>query len=407
MTDTASDETRPRVLACPQCRRPLPIGERDLRGNWRAVCASCGGWWCSLGDAVEAGYLPESSLRRLPPGTAMLRCPSCDRLSLAPIPAVRAVALRPMACAECRYVWLPQATREAIRPTARSLLDAAAGSSGTGIAARIAQSRRPALQAAIELENHPLLHAIAVPLVVLIVWLLVRSPWGEFFQRISVGMIAHELGHALAALLSGTWAIPLPFITLTLGGHAWSAVLAVGAGIAWVLWSAVRKRLPARFCLGLLLLLGWLTHAIGGDAAAREEWIVYMGIGGEFALGAVLMLAFFHRLHDAPAWDLVRFACLVVGTTVFVPALLFWGDVAAGIRELPMGSALRGGDDPGGDIDRLLAMGWTAPSLIASYRSLGYWCAMAIALHWMLVAWRGWATRHTLGEAWERLGSRR
>jgi len=379
-------------MLCPGCRSPLRPAARDLAGHAHWRCPACEGTWCTIDEAIAGGLVSADAPRTLDGGTGLMACPGGDGATLRPLPAPKPVAVRPLGCPRCRHVFVPAATRAALR--------------GAATPAPRSAARRERLHAVVDFENHPLVHAIAVPLAVAATLLVMASPWGEFFRALSISMPVHEIGHALAALLAGVWAIPLPFFTFILGGHAWSAVLAVGAAIGWLLRDAVRRRLPARFALGLLLLLPWVVHGLAGNDAGRDQWIVFMGIGGEFVLGALLVLAFFHRLHDAPSWDLVRFACLALGTAVLVPAVVAWDQIAAGSRPLPTGSFLRGGDDPGGDIDRLLAAGWSREALVDAYVSLGRACLFAVAVHWLWVARRGWRERASLGEAWRRLRAR-
>lgn len=390
---------------CPQCRGELVTVARDLRGHARADCRQCGGRWCTLDEAIDAGYLAGYLRERALGGTGLAPCPRCADTRLVPVSATAPVAMRPLACPRCRHVFLPQATRVAIRPELAGRDELPAIEIDQHATRRGGTSTT--MRAVLDIENHPLVMAAVVPPVLGFFAVLGASGVGVFLHMMTIGMWAHEVGHALASLLVGVWAVPLPFVTFSLGTQSGSALVVVGLGLAWFAWTALRDRLVARGLLALLLLLPWLVLGLGGDDDARTEWIVYMGVGGEFVLGALLMLAFFHRLDTRPAWDLVRYACLVAGAAVFMPSWMFWSAVEIGAQPIPWGSAIGGGEDTGGDLNRLVAMGWPIESLIASFMDLARACLALIGVHWVWAAVRGWMDRDGLVAAWRELGHRR
>jgi hypothetical protein len=72
---------------------------------------------------------------------------------------------------------------------------------------------------------------------------------------------------------------------------------------------------------------------------------------------------------------------LLLGVFGFVHAYGMWWAVAAGREDLPWGSAVSGRrDDPHGDMQRLVAAGWSPEQITGSYMTLGHVCLAAILL---------------------------
>ncbi|MGB7564388.1 MAG: hypothetical protein WBM08_06505 [Prochlorococcaceae cyanobacterium] len=105
-------------------------------------------------------------------------------------------------------------------------------------------------------------------------------------------------------------------------------------------------------------------------------------MAGEFLLPTVLMVG---SLFAAPAyfrWERLRLLAAVGGSLAYWAALLDWRSIAAGERPLPLGS-LWGGEDFG-DMNTLLAAGWSPGAIISSYLGLRGVCLLALLVSYGL-----------------------
>lgn len=223
---------------------------------------------------------------------------------------------------------------------------------------------------------------LAIPLALLASMIVVATGPGRFLVSASAEMELHELGHATALWLAGRGAIPLPMFTLEPSeGRSVIAFVLVALALAFTARTALREELTAllAICAALGLALLGCTALLSGERL--DLWVKFAGAGGELWLGALLVIAFHHRMPAAWRWTQARWFFLGWGALSFAAAAARWWR-----GEIPWGS-FWGGD---GDMDTLSQHGWSDASIIHAYRTVLVLCALAIAVE---LGARAWASR--------------
>lgn len=392
-------------MLCPLCRDHALIVATDLRGGVDGRCSACGGRWCGVEQAVVLGLFgaAEDVVSR---AVALAECPQCRRRSLAPVDAVRPVPQRPLCCGDCGGVWMHGTTVRALQPSARiGGADVPAGglpqpSRGGARDQEVRHGFLARLQATYgadhdpdeplpdDIETRPLTLVLALPVVALLVWVLDAVGLIRFLLDSTLRMAYHEGGHAVASWLTGRLAIPLPFLTYSADDSSMTGYALTVAALAMMGFLGLRRRLPFWIALAALGACVLLAKGLLATRPEQWAWIAWSGIGGEFALGALCVIAFFHRLYHRPSWDVMRYVVLLAGLAAFLPAWRQWRAIAAGQEQFPLGSLLMGASD--GDMNRLLATGLSQMQIVESYLQFARLCAAAIVAFWLWTAWRAW-----------------
>jgi hypothetical protein len=200
----------------------------------------------------------------------------------------------------------------------------------------------------------------------------------------------HEMGHAIAAWLSGRLAIPvgafIPMAGMTFyfsfDRHVWMYLLVL-AGLLALLYRGWHS--GSSFLGGLAAVLVVLQFKMTWLTTAEQAQMAFTigGIRGEFLLGTTLILGYFYRL-PIPRWDFFRYLPLVAGTYVLSSAFWLWRHIASGKKEMPLGSFLNGSGDSNGDLDKLMQQhDWTAQGLIHHFNQLGVLCVTVVVAHYL------------------------
>lgn len=226
------------------------------------------------------------------------------------------------------------------------------------------------------------------PLLLALTWAVTVSPLGFFLRGFHVWV--HEFGHAVPSWLAGWRATPLPF--------GWTPVeqehsdfvyygLLLLFGLLFAAGLKERKVWPMLAAAALAGLQFFMTWRL--PEHRQEFWMVFGGVGGEFALSTLLMLSFWVQLPEKFRWGACRYVFFVIGATTLVAIWTRWGDVYRGIEEIPFGSLINGEEDGAGDMNRLMDdYGWKKADIRRRYHLLGTWCWIALGVMWLAFALR-------------------
>ena len=205
-------------------------------------------------------------------------------------------------------------------------------------------------------------------------WLVYIGSWTLCIAIICI----HELGHGVAALISGYAAIPTP-IGLTFISDQRS-VLVYAAGLYW-LWRLYvdGKKKRSRWQTGLAVALAIVqifTTWIISEAAA-DAFITLGGAGGDLIISALVTLGLFWKRPKAREWLYLRYYAIAGAWYMLLSESWQWHEIKYNGQDLPWGSLLRGSDDIGGDMNVLhYVHGFSIEQMTNLYYFLSNACLM-------------------------------
>lgn len=221
------------------------------------------------------------------------------------------------------------------------------------------------------------------PLLLALTWAVTVSPLGFFLRGFHVWM--HEFGHAVPSWLAGWRATPLPFgwtpVEQEHSNFVYFGLLLLLA-LLFVAGLKERKVWPMIAAVALAGLQAFMTWRL--PEHRKEFWMVFGGVGGEFVLSTLLMLAFWVQLPEKFKWGACRYVCFILGATALVAIWTRWSDVYRGLEEIPFGSMINGEEDAAGDMNRLMDdYGWRKADIRRNYYRLGLGCWLALGVMWL------------------------
>jgi hypothetical protein len=186
----------------------------------------------------------------------------------------------------------------------------------------------------------------------------------------------HEFGHAFMAWLSGRRALPLFIGWTNVNPERSLLVYACFAFLIGVtIWKSCQHRAWYLAGVGVVLLLfqAWFTFRL--DMDQFEALMVWGGVGGEFWISTLLVIAFYFKMPDKVRWDFFRYIGLFVGAYTFLRSYLLWRQISNREASVPWGTMWGGETDAGGDMNRLTEdFGWSDHQLIRSYMRTAHFC---------------------------------
>jgi hypothetical protein len=366
-------------MYCPICKNEKLLLIDDLSGHVDGRCAKCSGRWLSFPEAVNLGFVTDSETRAT--GLNVANCPRCQEKSLVYTAAAVPVSIRPLRCLPCDSVWVNEDLVLKVKNKALSNIQINIDKPNVDISNLNFQieSLLSPNNANTKIHNNPIADCLAVPAAAAIVWLLCKVGIFAFLQDVLLGMPAHELGHAIAQWLMGRFAVPIPFVTVPISNTNIFAYLLTLSILLFSAWKGYQQRLFFWVLIGVFGIYLMLTKGIFSDDSERAIWASYSGIGGEFVLGALIVISYFYTVSRRPSWTYKRYAVLFLGMFIFLPTWFQWVNIAAGSEPFPFGSTLFGKDE--GDMNSLLEYGMTIETVTESYLALGRWCFVIIGLH--------------------------
>jgi len=221
-------------------------------------------------------------------------------------------------------------------------------------------------------------NALVFPLLSMAAIALNLVPLTRFLLR-GINIWFHEFGHATIAWLSGRRAIPLPFGWTSFNHNrspsVYFGILILLGLLFWAGWRE-KKRWPMVVATTTALLQFWMTWLV--PSQTFDVLMAFGGIGGEFYLCAFLMVSYFFPLPACFRWDFYRFPVMLGAAFTFWHNLWFWHQVDRDQAVIPWGSLWGGSSDSGGDMNQLVASGWSSQQIIDTYNMLGGCCLVAI-----------------------------
>lgn len=232
------------------------------------------------------------------------------------------------------------------------------------------------------------INLFALPVVIVLAWILNLTPLNFLMRGFHIWM--HEFGHATAAWMTGRKATPLP-IGWTPIQDEYSHFVYFGVlllmGILFVAGWKERKIWPMLIALVVAALQFQLTW--NTPLYRQEFWWTFCGVGGEFYLSALFIVAFYVQFPEKFQWGFCRWIFLFIGVSSLLNIYLFWGRVYDGLEDIPMGSLVNGEDDANGDMNILMTeYGWSHSMIRRTFHNLGNACLIGIAMVYSVFALR-------------------
>ncbi|WP_069791183.1 J domain-containing protein [Cyanobacterium sp. IPPAS B-1200] len=194
-----------------------------------------------------------------------------------------------------------------------------------------------------------------------------------------IGMWVHEFGHATIAWFSGYRAMitfGATITTLEKSNFVYFGILFL-LGLTFYTGWKEKKNSPMIVAVILIILQFIFTWIV-----SYSDYVTLMafgGIGGEFYLSTLLIIAFYWRLPEKFYWDFWRFGSVAIGAITFFSSFTKWHNIKVGRDNIPWGTLWGGRGDSGGDLNILNDYsGWSANQIIGTYVSLSNICLMVI-----------------------------
>ncbi|MEO0508610.1 MAG: hypothetical protein AAF065_01980 [Verrucomicrobiota bacterium] len=209
-----------------------------------------------------------------------------------------------------------------------------------------------------------------------------------FFVNLLVGfhIWIHEFGHATVAWLSGYRALPLPIgwanIEETKSNFVYFGIIFLLGVLFYTGWN---ERKPWAMILAVMIapLQAYMTWF--WPHHEYELWSYWGGIGGEYILSALMIIAYFMDFPEKFKWQYCKYLFLFLGTSTFAETFTFWQN-AQSAADIPWGTMLHGHEDEGGDMNYLRAAGWSAADIISSYQNTGKICLAVMILSFAIAS---------------------
>lgn len=197
---------------------------------------------------------------------------------------------------------------------------------------------------------------------------------------------AHEFGHAFAAWFGGRAATPFVLWTNISQERSWFVFVCVLFLMLFLVYKAYQEKTYFLFGTMVVLILTQFYLSLFISEDQLELVFTHSGIGGEFYISVLAIVAFHYRFPKGSYWPFLRYWLLLAGVYVFYKSFYFWKQVDAGFESIPWGSAIHGSDDQGGDMNKLRhAWGWSPKKIINSYVGISYMCLTVMLIHYMFV----------------------
>lgn len=178
----------------------------------------------------------------------------------------------------------------------------------------------------------------------------------------------HELGHAIVANLGGILAIPIGVMGFTMWfsyERLYFFVFLFLCVQVFLIYKFYKLERSFLFIVGICILVINIKLVFFLPLIKLHQYISAAGLAGEIFLPMVGLSLFFFKIEDIPRWDFWKYVIAGYMTIAYVATLKMWYRIVTHQQPLPFGSALSvdGASDTNGDLNKLVAAGWTESSI--------------------------------------------
>ncbi|MBF2056173.1 MAG: J domain-containing protein [Cyanobacterium sp. T60_A2020_053] len=199
-----------------------------------------------------------------------------------------------------------------------------------------------------------------------------------------IGMWIHEFGHATIAWFSGYRAMITFGATITAlekSNFVYFGILFL-IGLTFYNGWKEDKKSTMIVCVIFAIIQFILTWMVG--YRGYTILMAWGGIGGEFYLSTLLIIAFYWRLPEKFYWDFWRFGAVIIGAITFCSSFVKWHSIKVGKADIPWGTLWGGRGDSGGDLNILNDYGgWSANQIIGTYINLSNLCLLIVVIFYL------------------------
>ncbi|HEX8438800.1 hypothetical protein [Archangium sp.] len=218
----------------------------------------------------------------------------------------------------------------------------------------------------------------ALPVALVVAWLLVNSPVGGRLVRIFLSMWIHELGHAVTAWFCGFSAIPGPWFTRISETRSTFVFLLLATSLGGLI---LRGAFTQRRSLVIAGATGLVLQFVGTGVLSLSKAIQLFTFGGDagcLVLGSLLMATVYAPRDSALRRGWLHWGYLVIGAASFMDAFSQWWAARSDFERIPFGENEGVGlSDPSTLAD---VYGWSETELVQRYTWLGLACLAALAV---------------------------
>jgi hypothetical protein len=223
----------------------------------------------------------------------------------------------------------------------------------------------PALDRTIERRFRQL----AVPVALLGAWAIVHTGLLHMLLRTVFSMWIHELGHAVAAWLSGRWAFPGPWFTPVGAQRSWLLATIVAAVLGYVTF---RCRRSVWLLIPVVLMGVQVVCTVFLSGRAVTSFIIWSGDGGCMVFGTLLMLSFYAGRDSQIRVGWLRWGFLVIGAAALADGFATWWTARTDRDAIPFGE--NEGQGLSDSTVLVFQQQFSIPGLVNGYVALGLVC---------------------------------
>jgi hypothetical protein len=227
-------------------------------------------------------------------------------------------------------------------------------------------------------RNELRLHQFALPVALLVSWMLVQSPLLHFLLRTFLSMWIHELGHAVSAWFCGFPAIPGPWRTPIWPDRSHVVFVVLAASLGALIFRGYLTQRRGLMIAGATGLVLQFVCTVGLSVSSAQQLFTFGGDGGSLVFGSLLMATLYAPRDSALRRGWLHWGFLVIGAVSFMDTFSEWWAARSDLERIPFGMNEGVGlSDPSVLAD---TYGWSETQLVQRYTWLGLACLAVLAV---------------------------